>query len=312
MAVQVRRGPYSDFNANKLVPGEWAAVTSGDPNASDGCATYMCFAPGNVKRMATYEDMAENINAATSEIQGNFSAEMNAAMGAANAAAASAQSAAAEAETAKESANTAAANANTAAEAANAAANGDVSGKTVTFQEATERANVQSGDSLEVAFGKLAKFCADLKDYAFEDTVKNLTTGEQGKALDATMGKALDEKIGNLNDLTTTSKDSVVDAVDELNMNMKHYKSFADIELDNQINWDDILIKLPNQSEITVAIFSSDYQNLTNPGTGTKRVITVTRAYSGYVTIKDWDVDNNIIYYRTQYGSNYTAWKQIG
>lgn len=97
-----------------------------------------------------------------------------------------------------------------------------------------------------------------------------------------------------------------------LNMNMKHYKSFADIELDNQINWDDILIKLPNQSEITVAIFSSDYQNLTNPGTGTKRVITVTRAYSGYVTIKDWDVDNNIIYYRTQYGSNYTAWKQIG
>lgn len=220
MAVQVRRGPYSDFNANKLVPGEWAAVTSGDPNASDGCATYMCFAPGNVKRMATYEDMAENINAATSEIQGNFSAEMNAAMGAANAAAASAQSAAAEAETAKESANTAAANANTAAEAANAAANGDVSGKTVTFQEATERANVQSGDSLEVAFGKLAKFCADLKDYAFEDTVKNLTTGEQGKALDATMGKALDEKIGNLNDLTTTSKDSVVDAVDELNMNM--------------------------------------------------------------------------------------------
>lgn len=228
MAVQVRRGPYSDFNANKLVPGEWAAVTSGDPNASDGCATYMCFAPGNVKRMATYEDMAENINAATSEIQGNFSAEMNAAMGAANAAAASAQSAAAEAETAKESANTAAANANTAAEAANAAANGDVSGKTVTFQEATERANVQSGDSLEVAFGKLAKFCADLKDYAFEDTVKNLTTGEQGKALDATMGKALDEKIGNLNDLTTTSKDSVVDAVDELNMKLLPKGNFAE------------------------------------------------------------------------------------
>lgn len=111
--------------------------------------------------------------------------------------------------------------------------------------------------------------------------------------------------------LGTTNK-TIIGAVNELNMNMKHYKSFADIELDNQINWDDILIKLPNQSEITVAIFSSDYQNLTNPGTGTKRVITVTRAYSGYVTIKDWDVDNNIIYYRTHYGSNYTAWKQIG
>lgn len=83
----------------------------------------------------------------------------------------------------------------------------------------------------------MAKFCADLKDYAFEDTVKNLTTGEQGKALDATMGKALDEKIGNLNDLTTTSKDSVVDAVDELNMKLqKGTYTAADFNI-NTTSW---------------------------------------------------------------------------
>lgn len=43
MAVQTRRGPFEYFDPNKLVPGEWATVTSGDPNASDGYAVYSCF-----------------------------------------------------------------------------------------------------------------------------------------------------------------------------------------------------------------------------------------------------------------------------
>lgn len=68
MAIQTRKGPYNKFDPQKLLPGEWATVTEGDPNADDGRAVYMCFTPGVVKRMATYEDMKENIEAAAGEV----------------------------------------------------------------------------------------------------------------------------------------------------------------------------------------------------------------------------------------------------
>ena len=46
---------------------------------------------------------------------------------------------------------------------------GDASNVTVTFQEATEKANIQSGDSLATAFAKLAKFCSDQDRIVKED-----------------------------------------------------------------------------------------------------------------------------------------------
>ena len=68
MAIKNRRGPYNKFDPTKLLPGEWAVVLSGDPNASDGLACYMCFGAGVVKRMATYEDMVDNIAASSGEV----------------------------------------------------------------------------------------------------------------------------------------------------------------------------------------------------------------------------------------------------
>lgn len=59
MAIQHRRGVYSRFDPSRLVAGEWAVVLSGDPAARDGRAAYVCFAAGDVKRVATYEDMAD-------------------------------------------------------------------------------------------------------------------------------------------------------------------------------------------------------------------------------------------------------------
>lgn len=59
MAIQHRRGIYSRFDPTRLVAGEWAVVLSGDPLADDGMAAYVCFAAGTVKRVATYEDMAD-------------------------------------------------------------------------------------------------------------------------------------------------------------------------------------------------------------------------------------------------------------
>lgn len=56
MAITMRIGTYDKFDPRKMVAGEYAVVTSGDPDTSDGKAIYMCFSPGDVKKLSTYED----------------------------------------------------------------------------------------------------------------------------------------------------------------------------------------------------------------------------------------------------------------
>ena len=68
MAITMRHGPYNKFDPQKLRTAEIAVVTEGDPHASDGRAIYGCFSPGDVKRMATYEDMVENVDASCKEV----------------------------------------------------------------------------------------------------------------------------------------------------------------------------------------------------------------------------------------------------
>jgi len=80
MAIQNRRGNFVDFNPAKMLPGEWAVVQNGDPSSNSGTSIYMCFSVGNVKRMATYEDMVENINLATADVQAMFTADVQAAI----------------------------------------------------------------------------------------------------------------------------------------------------------------------------------------------------------------------------------------
>lgn len=70
MAIQMRRGAYVNFNPAKLMPGEWAVVVSGDSGAKDGKAAYICFAAGDVKRVATYEDMVYNVHDAVDQNNG--------------------------------------------------------------------------------------------------------------------------------------------------------------------------------------------------------------------------------------------------
>lgn len=105
MAIQTRRGAYNDFDPEKMLPGEWASVTSGDPGANDGRSVYMCFAPGDVKRMATYEDMQENISEATEDIREQFTEGVESATQAATSAADQATAAASTAEDAADRAN---------------------------------------------------------------------------------------------------------------------------------------------------------------------------------------------------------------
>ena len=130
MAIQSRKGQYDKFDPEKLLPGEWAVVTQGDPNSGDGLSVYMCFKAGTVKRMATYEDMVENINQASGDaiakqIQAAISAAITACKNATQAAqtqTSAAEQAAADARAAITSTNQAATAANTAAARAEKAA----------------------------------------------------------------------------------------------------------------------------------------------------------------------------------------------
>ncbi len=79
------------------------------------------------------------------------------------------------------------------------AEDGDISNTTVTFADTTTRANLVSGEKVSVGFGKIKKWFADLKSFAFKDLVNNLTTTTTGSALDASQGKILNDKYDELN-----------------------------------------------------------------------------------------------------------------
>ena len=194
MAIQNRRGYYGDFDPEKMVAGEFAFVTSGDPNTSDGQAIYGCFTPGSVKRFATYEDMrAEILNAYAEDLP-----DMETAAVAANSAADTAASAAQTAQTAAQTATDAADTANAAAQAASEYVLGDISEKTVTFEKDTDRLELESADSTATLFGKLKKWLEDLGAAAFQNVANDLTTEDEGYALDARQGQVLQQQINEI------------------------------------------------------------------------------------------------------------------
>lgn len=227
MAIQSRRGAYNKFDPQKLLPGEWAVVISGDPNAADGLAVYMCFKAGTVKRMATYEDMVENIANATEDVQEDFTAQLTEKISQAAAVIANTTLAANAANTAAENADDATQEALEAAEAANAYVLGDISQKTVDFSQAESRENINTGESTAALFGKIKKWFTDLGTAAFQAVANNLTTTGEGSVLDARQGKVLADKIGSLDELETTEKSDVVSAVNEVENSMQNGYVYA-------------------------------------------------------------------------------------
>lgn len=61
MAILVRGGIAEEFDIDKLLPREWAVCT-------DDMTIWMCFSPGVVKKMGTYDDMTNQIKATSTEI----------------------------------------------------------------------------------------------------------------------------------------------------------------------------------------------------------------------------------------------------
>lgn len=63
------------------------------------------------------------------------------------------------------------------------------------FTEAGTRANINSTESLKTILGKIKKYFTDLKVHAFNAPANNLTTTQEGYALDARQGKALKDQL---------------------------------------------------------------------------------------------------------------------
>ena len=213
-----RGGIYGNFDKTKVLPREFQFVESGDPTTYDGRAIYAGFEAGEPKRLSTYEDMSRDLAGALAEIEEEY-------LGSITTATQNALSATSQASNAASAANSAADEANNIIDAFKEAVDGTVisdsqssgamtyssqkiendflrkngngSNVTVTFQQAAQRAGIQSGDSLATAFGKLAKFCADLQDYVFNPPIANLTSTDDTRPLAASMGRQLNNDLSD-------------------------------------------------------------------------------------------------------------------
>lgn len=137
----------------------------------------------------------------------------NAASSSANASASKAETATSSADIATQNANKAATNANEAAEKALAVAGTDMSNKTISFQTANTRSQLQSGSSLSTLLGQINKWFTDLKSVAFSGSysdlintpkiINNLTTTTTGGVLDASQGTKLNNLYTELSGIVT-------------------------------------------------------------------------------------------------------------
>lgn len=69
MAIVMRKGRPEDFDPTKMLPGEFAVTMGTDRRARK---LYICFAPGIVKQLGTYEDFEDQIQDATNAIKQQY------------------------------------------------------------------------------------------------------------------------------------------------------------------------------------------------------------------------------------------------
>lgn len=131
---------------------------------------------------------------------------------------------------------------------------GNISDTTVTFAATTTRANLVSGEKVSVGFGKIKKWFADLKSFAFKDLVNNLTTSTTGSALDASQGKVLNDKYDELNQSLTTYNTKFTDS-------LKVYDTkFANIGVTKIVGAYNSLAVTSKKSNTTTVTFNSKFK----------------------------------------------------
>lgn len=236
MAIQTRRGDHSEFDPEKLLPGEWACVTKGDPDSSDGKSVYMCFEAGVVKRMSTYEDMKRDIKEATQDIQDEFLSEIQQATDSANTAAQSANQAA-------EDANQAAGLAKQAARAANEAAEA--------IEEAVSGV-INDNQASTVTTYSSSKIDEKLQQQTTESVIDDSTTSDT-KTFSS---QKISNLIGALSSLTTEQRSNLVAAINELVGRIDDQDTHID-------DFDQRLTNEENQVDFIADTIIGDRDNLT-------------------------------------------------
>ena len=126
----------------------------------------------------------------------------------------------------------------------------DLEDATVTFNQASTRTNINSGDSVATLFGKIKKWFADLGTAAFQGVSNVLTQTSSGYVLDARQGKTLADRIGTLSSLLTAAKTSLVSAVNEL------FNKIGDLDDLNTTEKDDIVGAI-NETNASLSDLSS-------------------------------------------------------
>lgn len=178
MAIQMRRGAFSDFDPSKMLPGEFAVVLSGDSTTGTGKGIYICFSAGDVQRLSTYEEIVNDIDEAFAdapELQAKIQAAVETVL-----------------EAHPEWATTVQDRAITEPKL-----NSDIT----TFTQASSRTSLTSGESIKTIWGKISKWFADLKAVAFSGSYSDLSNRP-------TLGDAASKGVAN--DLTTASAGSAV------------------------------------------------------------------------------------------------------
>lgn len=136
-------------------------------------------------------------------------------------------------ESATEAANTATQNANSAAEAALSAASGDISNKTVTFTTGSSVVIPESGETLADITGKVVSSIDNLNS-RLSGTIDADTLDGHDASYFATGSEVnkISTDIGDISDLSTTDKSSVVSAISELVTKLSNIYKASDVTTD--------------------------------------------------------------------------------
>lgn len=178
----------------------------------------------------------------------------------------------------------------------------------MSFTTASNRVNIESGDTRKVVLGKIAKWFGELKGLAFKDKVAvgdldsnviahDLTTTHVSKVLGADQGGVLLGKIGELNDNLMP-----------LLKNVRGYENFtqkvSDMIIGNNFISTSCVISV-DTPEYAPAQESSVWYNVLTVGIGN-------RCYQTAVQCFEQRPSTGVMYIRTQHDEIVSNWKSVG
>lgn len=190
MAIQNRRGLMADFDPNKLLPGEFAFPL-------DTGEVYYCVAPGNVKRVVTEEELQEILTSSPeaytalkqllSDLEDDPSELTNILTNISN------------------------------LQSGKLDKTGDSKYNTVTFTEAEEDENIESGEPHYTLFGKILKSIKTLRNsltgkFDKANVVQSAEIDDEDKVASAAVTNGLAQSVSELNDNLTSTNNKINNA----------------------------------------------------------------------------------------------------